>query len=409
MFLRLIPILIHHFTNPIPHMSTLVSSSPATEIIDGVIDSNNPIIPAYHALANGLRRRFTPNSTHELLLTNWAPFLHPWLGFFMEHLLEARIELFPQIFPSLCHILAGMVKINGVSKPLPGFTAIAMRAWHFALATGISAEQFFPDSMHHVVHLVSAQLADSSEFVEAIRALPNFVDLLFCDLQRSKVREPSRHPLNRFILLLSTIGSLPEESPWYADLVAIHSSFSEHKPIRSVISAITQIDPWNIVTPPEEKTFLKLLQLFINYAEACMIAGGGAVSVAEAINGHLLREMAKSFPFLLRQSLENAKPIWDDYQHLLRAMASFHPHPIVFRAVRRWLKSNNPNELCDVSMPIYTEWITFHEMLEATLMHRSSYKLEKRSVCASTMCPSNPIQVKSAKQCGGCLSERYCS
>ncbi|KAJ7575649.1 hypothetical protein C8J56DRAFT_900953 [Mycena floridula] len=44
-----------------------------------------------------------------------------------------------------------------------------------------------------------------------------------------------------------------------------------------------------------------------------------------------------------------------------------------------------------------------------TLKFRDDYKVLEREICANTTCPSNPIPVKLAKQCGGCLTEKCCS
>ncbi|KAJ7589722.1 hypothetical protein C8J56DRAFT_889249 [Mycena floridula] len=214
-----------------------------------------------------------------------------------------------------------------------------------------------------------AQVNQTSEFVDVIRALPGFVDLLFDDLQISRSINPKDHPVTAFIPILGVINQQAGESPWYPELDALHQDFMDRRLIPVVILIYSSTNV-------------------------------GAVLVAEIVEANLLREIAKSFPFLARQprGVETG-PLWTQYQYLLNTITTF--YPLVFRAFHPWLKRGNPKELCDEANPIFPDWNSLHGML--------AYKLLKRPVCANLTCPSNPIQVNLAKQCGGCFAERYCS
>ncbi|KAJ7581940.1 hypothetical protein C8J56DRAFT_958578 [Mycena floridula] len=413
-FMRLMPILIHHHNKPVLHLPASRSSSEVDKIVNGVIDSSNPIIPAFDALANGSRLHFTPNLGRDLL-SKWDTIFHPWLIFLMDNLIEPRIrinptsEFFTTLFLSICELLGSLSRANGITQSMPGFTTIVMRAWHLALDLGVTTAAFFSATMFGPIYYVSAQVNQTSEFVDVIRALPGFVDLLFDDLQRSRSINPKDHPVTAFILILGVIDQQAGESPWYPKLDALHQDFIDRKVIPVVISVITKLNPWTLAVDEGYTAFIQSFNIFIKYIHR-RIKHVGAVLVVGIVEANLLREIAKSFPFLARQprGVETG-PLWTQYQYLLNTITTFYPHPIVFRAFRPWLKRGNPKELCDEENPIFSDWNSLHEMVEGLLSDRRAYKLLKRPVCANLTCPSNPIQVNLAKQCGGCLAEQYCS
>ncbi|KAJ7574175.1 hypothetical protein C8J56DRAFT_902586 [Mycena floridula] len=106
-----------------------------------------------------------------------------------------------------------------------------------------------------------------------------------------------------------------------------------------------------------------------------------------------------TFPLLVTGNKGDWQDGISEYRRLLSSMRTLHPHPIVFRAARRWFKSCDSLSLCKPENPMYEAWSSFQHYFQLILSARKEYKF---------LC-STPTQVNLLKPCGGCFSAHYCS
>ncbi|KAJ7574165.1 hypothetical protein C8J56DRAFT_902578 [Mycena floridula] len=200
------------------------------------------------------------------------------------------------------------------TTPIPGFMAMVMHTWNLALVLGLSRDTFFTATVYGSNYYVSVQIHKSSEFVDIIRELPDFIDLLLHDIQQFHLTRPHHHPLSPFLAILSMVGQQEQDCPWYAKEKALNQEFIDRNVIRVVISAIAQMNPWSVFDDNGEASFTKSLHSFRRYVQRCIWEEGGAL-VAEVIDANLLCEMAKSFAFLARRPPgDDIEAIWKQYR-----------------------------------------------------------------------------------------------
>ncbi|KAJ7591730.1 hypothetical protein C8J56DRAFT_1024173 [Mycena floridula] len=414
-FPQLLPILLTHITKPLP-LSSVDSEVFLTNFV-----GSDPVLPSLEALASGLTVKRDEHQTYKTLREHW-PSLSDWLGFGIKNLLQptSMICSLPDK-RRICHSLAGVIiwisSALKIFEPiLPGLVKLDIQVYICAVALGERRSRVawkgigLLNLLDGTVSKVTAMEYDRVELIEALQETPTSVSLIISDLKAISPRYVEGM-INHFapLTIIGRLSSGVYDKRYHDPRIrSFHMIFVAHNAISVVISLMNRINE-SCTEPAEMDWTFEVIHLFSLYLQMSIEQGGPAI-IAQAIDNDLLNAMARLLPLLSRASEgRNRDTGIPSYKMILLALRTLMPHPLVFRAARRWTKSPRWSAIPEDHNPVHEQWQTFQEAIATTLSVRRDYKLMSRSICGNPLCPTLETPVNQARACGGCLSVHYCS
>ncbi|KAJ7573754.1 hypothetical protein C8J56DRAFT_981489 [Mycena floridula] len=415
-FFRLLPILLGHIKKPLP-LYDITSDKFLSDFILA-----DPVFASLEALASGLlgNRSEQQSPTYKKVREHWSP-LCDWLGFAIKHLLAPTPLVHRQpeklrIFRALATILIWISTIIQESEPiLPCLVKLDIQAYICGVALGewrgdIGGRDGVLNLLDTSVSTVTTLEYERTELIDALRETPNSISLIISDLKTISPRYTASMTVHSQFAPLSIIGRLASHvvDETYGDprIRSLHLEFVANRSIPVIISLMNNID--ETCTDPRAMNWtLDQLHLFSLYIYLSIEAGGPGV-IAQAFDAELLRTMVRSFPLLSRAE-EKRDKVLGHYCLIVSASRVLMPHPLVFRAARRFTSSPHWCPIPEAQNPIHEQWEMLQEAVAGTLKARREYKLKRRPICGNVLCPLTETSVNQARACGGCLSVHYCS
>ncbi|KAJ7590309.1 hypothetical protein C8J56DRAFT_888476 [Mycena floridula] len=417
-FVRCLPIFLSHVANPVP------SNSLSPLEIERLFGSH-PVIPSFEALALGLSNPSSMENSNTIfpkLLEHWT-LLHAWFCFGIENLLLPQSPLNNSnasedhaILPTFALIIGWLSTGGGgddVASKMPGLVNITLRLYLRAASVwGFSRHVRTVDALGELNLAIDKILGlryDKSEFVDALQDTPNSIDIILSDLKALDPQYIQRRSSScvPFTILGALASGKSDASFNHPGIHLLHDRFIANNSLSIVISLLDRLD-YQCSGKDMNYTadFIYQVALYIHMSTR----QSGPACIAQALDSHLLRAMARSFPLLSREYIMATNTL-KLYDKILQLCQIFLLHPLVFRAVRRSFKgpySHYPIPEDDIPTQVGSQWTKFHDAFRDLLERRRQYKKLSRPICENINCIGE-TPVSGARACGGCLIAHYCS
>ncbi|KAJ7595236.1 hypothetical protein C8J56DRAFT_921904 [Mycena floridula] len=419
-FLRVLEVLFHHIEKPIP--TTLgspetVDSEPQLQEIGAVLQ----------LLAAGLTN-WRKQSALTYVAERWSN-LHKWLCFLVEEILEASEILGPpppdeESEPKLRRMIlvTTTIILKCFTEPpacnitqLPGYVSIAVRLYIYTLKRRLMP--LHESQLILVVEILFKSFEHRNEFARCIMSIPYSTEAIAANLMiqiRRKDAYDSERMLGSLLCIAGWTGVKDrfnegdEQFGACPELEVLNYRFIADGSIRRLLQVISLFasseDCVQRNIDLRGHLRIRILILCAGYICFCMQLLGPSPVIEATVRG-LVQAIDLTLELIEDPSLElhGTQHLGQMYEVLLFKMHMFQFHPVVFRVQRQHLQHYAFGDHRS------GEWNDFRMGFELLIHERREYKKTFRRICANSECPSGSVLVRTARQCGGCLSARYCS